>query len=147
MNSGAKIFLFILIGCVAVLTITLILIGVLSKGKKIKGGIKFLVILLSLMTTASFITFPLAYHNYIDVNIRFGYFKSVNERDEIKITRSSCEYLPLGGDHESGTWSLKKDELTLYLPSGNQVYKVKDLGTDLYLNGELAFRYMTEKRL
>ena len=47
MNSGAKIFLFILIGCVAVLTITLVLIGVLSKGKKIKGGLKFLVVLLS----------------------------------------------------------------------------------------------------
>ena len=147
MNSGAKIFLFILIGCVAVLTITLILIGVLSKGKKIKGGLKFLVVLLSLMTTSSFITFPLAYHNYIDVNVRFGYFKSVNERDEIKITRSSCEYYYYSGDHESGNWTLKNDELTLYLPSGNQVYKVKDMGTDLYKDGELAFRYMVDKRL
>ena len=80
MNSGAKIFLFILIGCVAVLTITLVLIGVLSKGKKIKGGLKFLVVLLSLMTASSFITFPLAYHNYIDVNVRFGYFKAVDEQ-------------------------------------------------------------------
>ena len=147
MNSGAKIFLFILIGCVAALTITLVLIGVLSKGKKIKGGLKFLVVLLSLMTTASFITFPLAYHNYIDVNVRFGYFKAVDEKDEIKITRSSCEYYYYRGDHESGNWTLKNDELTLYLPSGNQVYKVKDMGTDLYKNGELAFRYMVDKRL
>ena len=147
MNSGAKIFLFILIGCVAVLTITLILIGVLSKGKKIKGGLKFLVVLLSLMTTSSFITFPLAYHNYIDVNVRFGYFKAVDEKDKIKITRSSCEYYYYSGDHESGNWTLKNDELTLYLPSGNQVYKVKDMGTDLYKDGELAFRYMVDKRL
>ena len=49
MNSGAQLFLFILIGCAAILIITLVLIGVLSKGKKIKGGIKFIVVILSLI--------------------------------------------------------------------------------------------------
>ena len=147
MNSGTKVFLFILIGCVSLLIITLIIIGVFSKGKKIKGGIKFLVVLLSLMTTAAFVTFPLAYHNYIDVNIRYGYFKSVNEKDEIKITRHSCEYLPVGADHENGIWSLKNDELTLYLPNGNKVYTVKEMGTELYEGDTLAFRYMVDKRL
>ena len=148
MNSGAKIFLFILIGCVSLLIITLILIGVFSKGKKIKGGIKFLVVLLSLMTTAAFVTFPLAYHNYIDVNIRYGYFKSVNEKDEIKITRHSCEYLPYSGeDLLNGHWTLKNDELILYFGNEEQVYTVKEMGTELYEGDTLAFRYMVDKKL
>ena len=147
MNSGAKIFLFILIGCVAVLILTLVLIGVFSKGKKIKGGVKFLVVLLSLMTTTSFILFPLSYHNYIDVNVRYGYFKSVDEKEEIKITRHACEYNPFNGSIQNGTWSLKNDELTLYLSGGTQKYTVKGMGTEFYVGDQLAYRYMTGKQL
>ena len=148
MNSGAKLFLFILIGCAAILIIVLVLIGVFSKGKKIKGGIKFLVVILSLITCAAFVTFPLAYHNYIDVNLRYGYFKSVNEQDEIKITRHSCEYISYSGSSLlDGTWTIENDKLTMKFSNAEKVYEVKDLGTKLYQNGELAFRYMKDKKI
>ena len=69
---------------------------------------------LSLITSAAFVTFPLAYHNYIDVNLRYGYFKSVNEQDEIKITRHSCEYISYSGSNLlDGTWVVENDKLTM----------------------------------
>ena len=148
MNSGAKLFLFILIGCVAALIIALVLIGVLSKGKKIKGGFVAIVVILSLMASAAFVTFPLAYHNYIPVNLRYGYFKAVDDKDEIKITRHSCEYLSYSGtDLRDGKWTLENDELTLSFGNKQQIYEVKDYGTKLYKDGELAFRFMKDKAL
>lgn len=144
MNSGALVFLFILIGCLVALVVTLVLIAVLSKGKKVKAGLKVLVVLLSIATCASFVTFPLAYHNYIDVNIHYGYFKAVDEHDKIRITRSSCEYYTYGGsDLKDGKWTLVNDKLTLYFTGVEKVYTVKGLGTELYDGNTLAFRYMT----
>ena len=148
MNSGAKLFLFILIGCVLVLIIALVLISVLSKGKKINIGLKFVVVLLSLMVSASFVTFSLANYNYIPVNLRYGYFKNESTNDKIKITRGSCEYISSTGtdDLRDGKWTLENDTLTLYFGNVEQTYVVKDLGTKLYKNGELAFRYMKDSK-
>ena len=148
MNSGAKLFLFILLGCVVILIITLVLISVLSKGKKIKGGIKFLVVIVSLMTSAAFVTFPLSYYNYIPVNLRYGYYKAVGTQDKIKITRHSCEYLSYSGSNlYDGKWTLENDELTLQFSNKTLTYEVKDFGTKLYKDGAITFRYMKDEKL
>jgi len=146
MNSGSLMFLLIAVGSLAILIIALVLIGVLSKGKKIKGGLRALVVLLSVMTCVSFIIYPFVHHNYIDINIRFGSYKGVDEMTELRIHRDSFELDPVYDYSMDGTWEIEKSELTLYFNNGEIVkYAVGVTGTKLYDidSGDLAFRYMT----
>ena len=77
LNTGSTLFLVILVGCVLLLVLSLVLVGLRSKKKKPSFFAKAIVVLLALITTASFVTYPLIYNNVIDINLRLGYFKMI----------------------------------------------------------------------
>lgn len=141
LNSGSRMFLIILIAALAVLIITLVIIGLVSKKKGVNGFAKFIVVALSIINVAAFTLFPLSYFNMIDLNLRFGYYSSINDSSRLHIHRSAVEYRKNNTDYH-GTWTIKNDILTINLPSETLVYEVKDMGTKLYQDGQLVFKYM-----
>lgn len=145
LNSGSRIFLFILIGALAVLIISLVIVGVVSKKKGVNGFAKFIVVILSIINVAAFTLFPLSYFNMIDINLKFGNYSSVNDSSlRLHIHKSAAEYRKNYTDYH-GTWTLKNDILTIYFPSETLVYEVKDMGTKLYKDGQLVFKYLNER--
>lgn len=149
LNSGSLLFLFIVIGCVFLLTLSLVIIGLASKNKKrISKGAKVPVVIFSILTCLSLIAYPFVYHNYIDMNLRFGYFVGVNKNDQIKITRDSFEYHTNGQSSSDGrgVWTLEENKLVLHFTNNEkQTYYVKDMGTTLMVDGVVVFKYSTNR--
>ena len=142
-NSGTFLCLCILAISAGVLLLLLLLLGILGrKGKKL-AFLKFLTVLIAISVSAFSVITPLAYFNYIDMNLKFGRFtKELDEWTYIKFHRDSVSLHPNGqSEGIKGTWSLEKDVLIITYQDSKEEYIVKDFGTKLYQDDKLVYRY------
>ena len=149
MNSGSLLFFSILMGCLLLLIIALIIIGVIYKKKnKVSPISKAIVVILSLSILTFSVVYPLAHYNYIDVNLKYGYYKDENTNNLIRITRHHAEYVTQStGEKKEGTWSLKHDNLVIHFEDGTKGYfSVKKFGTRIYSGDHAEFKYLKDKR-
>ena len=146
-NSGTLLFLIILSGSLLLLVLFLILLVAIGKKNKESKAIKVLkgfVVTFAIICSFATVVTPLAYYNYIPVNLRFGKFISVNSSTYIEFHRDSVEFHQNGNSNGShGFWLLENDELTITCGSEVKVYTVKSFGAHLYENGTLAYKYVS----
>ena len=143
--------LILLASSLVVLLFFLVIFSLVGKKKgKISNGGKFLTVLFSIFFFACSVITPLVHYNYIDINLRYGYFANVetNNGDKIKISRDSISYYNAGSHShsKSGTYTLKNDVLVIMFGNNSQeTYEVKGFGTDLYQNGVKVYSYLSNQ--
>ena len=144
-NSGTLIFVYILAGSLGMLLLFVILLAVTSKrnpnGNKALKAFSLIFAITSLV--ASILT-PLAYYNYLPVNIRYGTYISVdNSNTYLNFHRDSVEIHENGSSEgKKATWSMENNILKLTYNSVSIELSVQDVATKLYSGDTLMFKYM-----
>lgn len=142
-NSGTLLFILILSGSLVLLILSLLLLGLLGrKGKKL-SGLRFLTVFLAITTVASGALTTLVYYNYIDLNLRLsGRYQAMNAYTYLKFNRDQMEVHVDGSSHGTkGKWYLAKDVLTISYEGKEEKYVVKDVGTKLYQDDVLMYKF------
>ena len=143
-NTATFTLFLILFGVFLILVILLVAMGIISKNNptsKALIALKIFTILIALVVGASAVATPLCYHQFIELDIHFGVYQSVTSSDYYDFHRDSVDVHISGSSEINGTWSLKENKLTVVYGYTVKQYTVQDLGTELYEDGVLAFKY------
>ena len=149
-NSATLLFICMLGGATLLLILLLILLAVIGKKKpksKGVGALKALTLVTTIAVSALGVLTPLVYENYIDLNLRYGLFKSESSNATLHVHRHSVS-VSLNGASEQGNvgWTLNDNQFSFTYQGTLYTYTVKDMGTKLYVGDQLAYRFTKDGR-
>ena len=143
-NSGTLLVLTIFAIVVALLLLFLIPLAILGKkNKRGLGALKAFSLIFAIGTLAMSIVTPLVYYNYIDLNLRYGQFRSNYTSTYYSFHRDSVSiHIDGASEAAKGTWTLEDNILTVKYNNSDitETFKVRDYGTEIS-KGNIIFKY------
>ena len=141
-NSGTQLVLTIFGIALVLLLIFLLLLAIL--GKKHKKGLaplKAFSLIFAIVCMVSSVVTPLVYYNYIDINLRYGQFRSNYTTTYYSFHRDSVS-IHINGASEGakGTWTLEDNILTVKYSGVTETFKVREYGTEISKDN-IIFKY------
>ena len=141
-NSGTLLILTIFGIVVAFLLLFLIPLAILGKkNKKGLGALKAFSLIFAIVSLSMSVVTPLVYYNYIDLNLRYGQFRSNYTTTYYSFHRDSVS-IHINGASEAakGTWTLEDNILTVKYSGVTETFKVREYGTEISKDN-IIFKY------
>ena len=141
-NSGTQLVLTIFGIALVLLLIFLLLLAILGKKhKKGLGALKAFSLIFAIVCMVSSVITPLVYYNYIDLNLRYGQFRSNYTTTYYSFHRDSVS-IHINGASEAakGTWTLEDNILIVKYSGVTETFKVRDYGTEISKDN-IIFKY------
>ena len=120
----------------------LLLLGILGRKHNRKLiALKVFSLLFAITTMCASILTPLVYYNYIDLNLRYGKFRSNYTSTYYSFHRDSVSiHIDGASEGAKGTWTLEDNILTVKYNELTEVFKVREFGTEISKEN-IIFKY------
>ena len=144
-NSGTQLILTIFGIALVLLLIFLLLLAILGKKhKKGLGALKAFSLIFAIVCMVSSVITPLVYYNYIDLNLRYGQFRSNYTTTYYSFHRDSVSvHINGASEGAKGTWTLEDNILTIKYNNLTETFKVRDYGKEISKDN-IIFKYTKE---
>ena len=144
-NSGTQLVLTIFGIALVLLLIFLLLLAILGKKhKKGLGALKAFSLIFGIVCMAMSVVTPLVYYNYIDLNLRYGQFRSNYTTTYYSFHRDSVSvHINGASEGAKGTWTLEDNILTVKYNNLTETFKVREYGKEISKDN-IIFKYTKE---